>query len=340
MEYSVISRIKMREMMAGRVVEEEGWPEWDGDGRLSPTYEPETETEEEPEEEPEEEHEEEHEGVPEGVPEEEKPEYNSKGLRVNYGDFVRVFEWEPEEESEDEKPEYNSEGLRVNYGDFVRVFEWEPEEESEDDSEDDSERLGAVQQAAITACNIASCAYRSASNVEAALGDEIAIFTMTIPAEAAVDVALAAVDAALAAVNFKPVVFCPVVFRPVLDSEEALAGREWMGVYGEHLRWANNNDQIKDLANPKRVLNLNKKWYDGLTLNKRLQKGTLLAMNQEGFDLVDGDPAPPSWFEQTKLSMRPTITAFTGTSKKIGGCRKRPRGSTEAAKAYLKRKLN
>ena len=97
-----------------------------------------------------------------------------------------------------------------------------------------------------------------------------------------------------------------------------------------------NNDQIKDLVNPQRVLKLNSEWYDGLTVNKRLQKGTLLAMNQEGFELVNSGHDEISWFER-KLKRK--SVSFTGTSKKIGGARKRPRGSTEAAQAYLKRKL-
>ena len=152
--------------------------------------------------------------------------------------------------------------------------------------------------------------------------------------------------------GLEPVMETPIgVLRPVLDSETSLAGEEWMNADGAHLRWANNDEQIKDLPNPHRVLKLNKVWYGGLTLKKRLHKGTLLAMNQEGFYLVqsarrsdfDSEPSrevQPSWIDTKLQANRRNRRTFRtrGKGKVLGGHKRRPRGLTDGARAYLKRR--
>ena len=129
---------------------------------------------------------------------------------------------------------------------------------------------------------------------------------------------------------------------PDLYTKEELAGFFWTSVDGARVCWVRNNETVEHLSSmlsieARDVVRLNKNLYSGLTSRARLYEGTILALNDKGKECLEPHV---SWFER-KCPKRPKkLRTFTGRGCRLGGHKKRPRGSTEAARAFLKRKTS
>ena len=136
---------------------------------------------------------------------------------------------------------------------------------------------------------------------------------------------------------------------PQLYTMEELAGFFWTSVDGARVCWVRNNETVEHLSSmfsveARDVVRLNKHLYSGLTSRARLYEGTILALNNKGKECLQPqvDPREPSWFEQKTHAQKiaKKLRTFTGRGHRLGGHKKRPRGSTEAARAFLKRKTS
>ena len=89
-----------------------------------------------------------------------------------------------------------------------------------------------------------------------------------------------------------------------METNEDLAGFYWMGPNGERVLWAKNNETCEHLDHLG-LVRLNAPFYSKLRKGSRLHKGTILAMNEKGGQLIEDE----SWLLCVSSKMADLIAA-------------------------------